>query len=103
MKGIFLAAALMLLLSNPAWAREAGPVPAQLPDQSFRTDPLLNMEREQVMQETLQILREMASVMKEAEALRPEQRRRLEAVSERLDFLIMRQQELAMRQRFGRP
>ncbi|HBG47340.1 MAG TPA: hypothetical protein DDW94_10185 [Deltaproteobacteria bacterium] len=77
---------------------------AQFPDQRFPSgDPFLNMESQQLTQETLMALRELVNVMKELQSTPQPQKERLQALSERLDFLIMRQQDLAMRQRMSRP
>ncbi|MBE7415509.1 MAG: hypothetical protein HS130_09930 [Deltaproteobacteria bacterium] len=53
------------------------------------------------MQETLMALRELIDLMGQAEEMPPDARERLEMLSERMDFLITRQQDLAMRQRMG--
>lgn len=55
------------------------------------------------MQETLYIIKEMVSVMKEMPNLEPRQKERLEGLSGRMDFLMMRQQDALTRQRMGRP
>ncbi|MCL4874045.1 hypothetical protein KJ039_08180 [bacterium] len=100
-----LLASLLLLSAHSASAGPGGrAIPVQLPPpQEFRqpADPFLAMEREQLMQETLMALRELIDLMGQAEEMPPDARERLEMLSERMDFLITRQQDLAMRQRMG--
>jgi hypothetical protein len=97
---------LALSLSAPALASAALPVqfPEQrFPDQRFPApDPFADLERQQMTQETLMILRDMVNVMRQTSGLEPSDRERLENLSNRLDFLITRQQELSMRSRMGR-
>jgi len=50
------------------------------------------MESQQLTQETLMALRELVNVMKELQSTPQPQKERLQALSERLDFLIMRRQ-----------
>lgn len=100
-----LALAVFLCLSFSAGA--AGALPVQFPGQGFpdrfpSTDPLLEVERQQLTSETLLILRDMVAVMRQSSDLPPADRERLEDLSRRLDFLITRQQDLAMRSRLGR-
>ena len=101
MKKLLLFLFLALSLSAPALAGAAFPV--QFPDQRFPApDPFVDLERQQMTQETLMILRDMVNVMRQARDLEPSDRERLENLSNRLDFLITRQQELSMRSRMGR-
>lgn len=95
-----------LLISAPPAPADPGArfIPVQLPpDQEFRqpADPFLAVEREQLMQETLMVLRELIGIMEQVEEMPPETRDRLAMLSERMDFLVTRQQDLAMRQRMG--
>lgn len=97
---------LALSLSAPALAGAA--VQVQFPEQRFpdqrfpAPDPFVDLERQQMTQETLMILRDMVNVMRQARDLEASDRERLENLSNRLDFLITRQQELSMRSRMGR-
>ncbi|MBW7957171.1 MAG: hypothetical protein H3C68_04690 [Deltaproteobacteria bacterium] len=95
-----------LLFSAPDASAELGEraIPVQLPpEQEFRqpVDPFLAMEREQLMQETLIAMRELIDVIGRVEEMPPDARDRLAMLSDRMDFLITRQQDLAMRQRLG--
>lgn len=99
MKRFAISAFLLLSLATPVFAV----TPAQFPDQRFPSqDPFTNLERQQITQETLMILRDTLNVLRETEGIEAGDRRRLEDLSARLDFLISRQQELAMRERMGR-
>ncbi len=99
MKKILLAVFLCLLFSASAPAATA----VQFPEQRFPApDPFADLERQQMTQETLMILRDMVNVMMSARDLPPADRERLENLSNRLDFLITRQQDLSMRSRMGR-
>lgn len=95
------------LSAAPALADSAA-APVQFPEQRFPDqrypvqDPFADIERQQMTQETLLILRDMVNVMREAKGIDPADSKRLENLSSRLDFLITRQQELAMRSRMGR-
>lgn len=98
MKKLILSA-FLLLYAAPAWAL----TPVQFPDPRFpQQDPFTNLERQQITQETLMILRDTVNVLRETEGIEPADARRLEDLSARLDLLISRQQELAMRERMGR-
>lgn len=99
-----LLASLLLLSAHSASAGPGGrAIPVQLPPQEFRqpADPFLAVEREQLMQETLMALRELIDLMEQVGEMPPDARDRLAMLSERMDFLITRQQDLAMRQRMG--
>lgn len=95
---------LLLSLAAPAFAA----APVQYPDQRFPDqrfpgqDPFATLERQQISQETLLILRDTLNVLRETQGIEAADRRRIEDLSARLDFLISRQQELAMRERLGR-
>lgn len=116
MKRILLTTALLLTLASPAAFAEtpAHTVPVQFPDQRFpgaplpgqvpgqAIDPFTDVEREQMMQETLMTLRDIVNVMMETPSATASQKERLDDLSSRLDLLIRRQQDLAMRQRMGR-
>lgn len=98
--------AAFLLFSIPSASADLGAhaTPVQLPpDQDFRqpADPFIWAEREQLMQETLIALREFIDIMGQVEDMPPDARDRLASLSDRMDFLITRQQDLAMRQRLG--
>lgn len=108
MKRALLSAFLFILLPCLSFADETGSVrsfPAQFPnDPRFGGPPGIGqMEDQQIMQETLYIIKEMVSVMKEMPNLEPRQKERLESLSGRMDFLMMRQQDALTRQRMGRP
>lgn len=104
MRSLVLSACLLLSLAAPAFAQ----FPDQrFPDQGFsdrrfQQDPFMAMERQQIAQETLLILRDTLSLMRGSEGMEPSDLRRIEDLSARLDMLISRQQELAMRERLGR-
>ena len=55
-----------------------------------------------MLHETLTALRDIVNVMREIPSTPEPQRQRLADLSERLEFLITRQQDLAMRQKMGR-
>lgn len=96
------------LAPTPALATEPIAAPVQFPDQRFpdqrfpAQEQMLDLERQQITQETLMIMRDMVSVMREVKGIDPADTKRLENLSSRLDFLITRQQELSMRSRMGR-
>lgn len=103
MKRSAILAVLLLSLSAPAFAMTPVQFPDQrFPDQRFPQDPFATLERQQITQETLLILRDTLNVLRETEGVEAADRRRIEDLSARLDFLISRQQELAMRERLGR-
>lgn len=77
-----------------------GQMPGQPPMQAI--DPFTGVEQQQLMHETLTTLRDMVNVMGAIPSIPERERQRLDDISERLDFLITRQQDLAMRQRMGR-
>lgn len=107
MKKILLFVFLSLLMASPALATGTAATPVQFPDSRFpdqrfpAQDQMLDLERQQITQETLMILRDMVSVMREVKGIDPADSKRLENLSSRLDFLITRQQELSMRSRLG--
>lgn len=103
MKKFLLFVFLSLSMAAPALATEPIAAPVQFPDQRFPAqDQMLDLERQQITQETLIILRDMVNVMRQAKDLAPGDQERLENLSSRLDFLITRQQDLSMRSRMGR-
>lgn len=108
MKKFLLFVLLAFSLATPAMATEPIAAPVQFPDSRFpdqrfpAQDQLLDLERQQITQETLMILRDMVNVMRQAKDIDQGDRERLENLSSRLDFLITRQQELSMRSRLGR-
>lgn len=104
MKRLILSVFLLISFAAPAYAL----TPVQFPDSRFPgqaippQDPFTSLERQQITQESLMILRDTINVLRETEGIDPGDMRRLEDLSARLDFLIARQQELAMRERMGR-
>lgn len=104
MKRFILSVFLLFAFAAPGFALTQ----VQFPDQRFpgqgipQQDPITALERQQIAQETLMILRDTLNVLRETEGMEPGDMRRLEDLSARLDFLISRQQELAMRERMGR-
>lgn len=103
MKTLLLSVFLSLSVASSALATGTMAAPVQFPDQRFPAqDPFVDIERQQITQETLMILRDMVNVMRQARDLAPDDMERLENLSSRLDFLITRQQELTMRSRMGR-
>lgn len=108
MKKLLLLFLLAFSFATPSMATEPIAAPVQFPDQRFpdqrfpAQDQMLDLERQQITQETLMILRDMVSVMREAKGIDPADSKRLENLSSRLDFLITRQQDISMRSRMGR-
>ncbi|OGP15538.1 MAG: hypothetical protein A2054_06600 [Deltaproteobacteria bacterium GWA2_55_10] len=103
---------MFFILLSPLYAfaeTPASTIPVQFPDQRLTgqlpgqpIDPFINIESQQMMHETLMALRDIVNVMREIPSTPAPQKERLDDLSERLDFLITRQQDLAMRQRLGR-